>query len=311
MPKPVHSIFTLVSVAVLALTAGCRQEKPESESIPDEPTASSPGQKTSPDPVANPVPKPLVTEGALKIHPIGDKSAWDGASIRDVQAVLESAGTELIRWFPARHLEPIQVEPKGGPITLYNRDSGGGYTVKLNTGKTFWAQYSFQFSHELCHILSNYRKDENPNGWFEESLCEVASLFTLKQMAETWKTDPPYENWKSFHSALVDYAQKRIDESALQARKPLPEWFEEMEPKLRESAGQRELNNVVAVHLLPLFEANPKGWEAIGWLNVDQSYPDDTFPEFLERWHYYCPDRHRPFVQKIAAKFAIQIGEAP
>lgn len=125
------------------------------------------------------------------------KAPWQ-ASLQDVEKVLYSAAGELWVFFPDRSLKPILVEPKGGPITLYKRGPNGEFRVRLATGKTYWSQYAFQFAHEFCHVLCNYREDGRGNKWFEEALCEVASLFALGRMAETWKTAPPYPNWKSY-----------------------------------------------------------------------------------------------------------------
>ncbi|MDB4617468.1 hypothetical protein OAE61_01300 [Verrucomicrobiales bacterium] len=278
----------------LFLVCGCDQPTPKSDPAP--PVVAEP-------PAAEPTSESL-ENSVLKIRLSEDKTVWQ-AEVRDVQAVLDSAGAELMKHFPGRFVEPITVHAKGGPITLYDRDSKGGYTVKLNTGNRFWAQCSFQFAHELCHVLSNYREDENPNGWFEESLCEAASLFVLREMGKTWETDPPFSNWKSYSVNLTKYAQDRIDSAALQTRRPLSEWFAVKEMRLRKSQGQRELNNVVAIKLLPLFEEYPAGWETIAWLNVDESFPDDSFHEYLSRWRYYVPKRHREFVEKVAFEFGI------
>ena len=84
-----------------------------------------------------------------------------------------------------RTLEPILVEPKGGPITLFRRGPKGEYLVRLNTGDRHWAQHAYQFAHEFTHILANYDEHERRNKWFEESICEMASLFVLRRMSET------------------------------------------------------------------------------------------------------------------------------
>ena len=64
-----------------------------------------------------------------------------------VRKVLESTARELSKYFPDRNLAPIIVYPKGGPIVYFKRGVGNEYIVHLDTGKTYWAQYAFQFSH--------------------------------------------------------------------------------------------------------------------------------------------------------------------
>ncbi len=303
--------FTTTGLSfLLFLSVGCDNRPRTTEPAPGHIQENQPSSAGVVDKGSTPKETPTEILSAsppdsqLIIQLVEDTSVWE-ADISNVQKVLDSAGSELMRYFPDRHVEPITVFSKGGPITLYDRDSAGGYTVRLQTGERFWSQYSYQFAHELCHVLSNYRNDKNPNGWFEESLCEAASLFVLRAMGKTWKNKPPYPNWKSYHQSLNNYAQDRIDDASLHEHRSLEEWFAQWEPKLRESVNQRKLNNIVAAKLLPLIEANPESWESISWLNVEQSFPDDTFREYLERWRHYVPERHREFVENVASEFGI------
>ncbi len=230
---------------------------------------------------------------------------WE-ASLRDVEKLLYSTAGELWCYFPGRTLPPILVEPKGGPIVLFRRGPDGEFYVKLNTGSTYWSQYTFQFAHEFCHILCNYKEGENPNKWFEESICEVASLFVLRQMSETWKTKPPYPNWRDYSSSLKDYAAKRIADAPLPDGQTLADWYEHNAKDLHGTA-LREKNRVIAGALLPLFEKEPNRWEAVAWLNTGKTYKNQTFEQYLADWHYYAPERHKRFIEQIAKKFDITL----
>ncbi len=236
-----------------------------------------------------------------------DPSAKWEASIRDVDKVLTAAAVELMKHVPERRLAAILVEPQGGPIVLYKRGPKGEFRVKLNTGKTYWAQYTYQFAHEMCHILCEYDSDKNPCKWFEESICELASLFVLRRSAVTWKTRPPYPNWKSFAKHLDSYAEDRIRKAALPPGKTLAAWYRENREALRKNATDRPKNNIVAVQLLPLFEKVPSRWQAVQYLNKEKL--DDTYDlkRYLEAWHRHCPAKHRTFVREIATKFEIKI----
>jgi hypothetical protein len=49
----------------------------------------------------------------------------------------------------------------------------------------------YQFAHEFAHILSNYERHADSkvarqHEWFEEALCEVASLYALKRVGMQW-----------------------------------------------------------------------------------------------------------------------------
>ncbi len=142
---------------------------------------------------------------------------------------------------------------------------------------TYWAQYSFQFAHEFCHALANYannprqlvRYPPNANLWLEESLCETASLFALRAMSRSWRTAPPYPAWRSYAPWLNAYAEERLarPEHHLPAGTPFLVWFHEKQSALRQNSAIRERNTIVALQLLPLFEAEPRGWETLTFLN--------------------------------------------
>jgi hypothetical protein len=133
------------------------------------------------------------------------------ASEKDVAKVCLSAGAELQKWAPGLPFENVVVV-KGdkGPITLFQRNDRKEIVVRLDTRKTFWSQYAYQFAHELGHIHCGFRDGPRENLWFEESVCETASVFCLRAMAVTWKTTPPYPHWASYAPSLRSYADDVI-----------------------------------------------------------------------------------------------------
>ena len=150
--------------------------------------------------------------------------------------MLHSTGDELWKYFPDRKLPKIIVHPKGGPIVLFRKGEKGEITMKLNTGKTFWCQYAYQFAHEFCHVLCDYDSDKHGNKWFEESICELASIFVLQKMSETWKTAPPYPNWKNYSNSLLDYSKTRKQGFQLKKGETLASWYKEQADRLHNTA---------------------------------------------------------------------------
>ena len=214
---------------------------------------------------------------------------WGGASKADVKKVLYSAAQPLLRQFPGQDLAPIDVRSRGGPIVWYKRaPEDGAYTVCLDVGGTYWSRYAYQFSHELCHILCRYREGKNPNKWFEEALCEMASIYSLREMGNSWKTKPPYPNWKSYAGSLTKYAQDLIDKTE-RPEEDLGVWYAQEKGALRRKADLRDKNRVVAVHLLPLFEAHPGWWESLAALNRFPSHAEQSLEAYLRNWHRATP----------------------
>jgi hypothetical protein len=246
-------------------------------------------------------------ERRLVIRPDADGD-WDGASLADVTKVLTSAAETLWEQVPERRLAPIHVEPKGGPIVLYQRGPGGAYRVRLDTGSTYWCQYAFQFAHEFCHILCRYEETEKANKWFEESVCEAASLFALRRMAEVWKTNPPYPNWRSFAPSLRSYAADRLKKAPLPEGTTLAAWYRKHAEHLRREPCDRPKNQVVAGVLLAMFEASPDRWQAVQYLNAGARPEPRSFEAYLADWHRHCPARHRAFVRQVAEAFGIRLA---
>ena len=233
----------------------------------------------------------------IEIRPV--EKGWN-VDLDNVRAVLLAAAGELWKHFPERELKPIIVEPAGGPITLYARGPKGEYQVKLATGGLLWSQYTYQFAHELCHILCNYDDDPSRCKWFEETLCELASIFVLRRSAETWKEKPPYANWKDYAKALASYADDRIKGAPLPTGKTLAEWYKENADALAKDPVDRAKNTIAAVQLLPIFEKAPDHWEAVTWLNTEKMTEAHTFAEYLKAWRANAPEKHRAFIDEIA-----------
>jgi len=230
----------------------------------------------------------------------------------DVRAVLDSAARELWPFFPDYQIKPIVVtRGYDGPITLYRPNSRGEIVMRLATRRTYWCQYAYQFAHELCHVLCGYDKDYAGNKWFEETLCETASLFVLRAMARTWKDEPPYPNWRDFRDSLRSYADDvmRKREHVFEIyQRGLPAFYRTHKKTLRAHPCQRDLNGAMAVVLLGLFEQEPERWEAVRWLNSEPSPQGETFGEYLQRWHDAVPERHKAFVARIAELYGVFDG---
>lgn len=242
---------------------------------------------------------------SIRVSPGG----WGDASARDIQKVLLSAGGELWRFFPDRKLAPIVVRhSSSGPISLYQRGPGGEYTIKLDVEGRHWAQFAYQFAHEFCHVLSNYSaKSGREHRWFDETLCETASAFAIRRMAVTWKTSPPYANWKSYAPSLRKYADDLLRKGPrLPAGTTLARWYRDNEPSLKKSPSIRDRNKVAAYELLSVFESSPAGWEAVGYLNMgDPSASGGSFGRYLAEWRKRCPEKHRQFVGRIMELFGM------
>ncbi len=235
-----------------------------------------------------------------------EKSAEWKADRGTVKRVLSAAAGELWKHVSEGKPPVIQVWPKGGPILLYRRGPAGEFLVKLDTGESYWAQYTYQFAHECAHVLAGGAPAKHRHKWFEESLCEAASLFVLRRSAETWKTSPPYPGGESFAPALRNYADDRMKKGLLPEGKTLAAWYAENREALEAKADDRARNQVPAQELLPLLEKEPERWESLLWLNAEPLPAEAPFARVLEAWKARCPERHRAFVGELALRFGLE-----
>ena len=184
------------------------------------------------------------------------------------------------------------------PVILLRQPDQLSYTVLLTANGTRWAQYSYQFAHEFCHLLSGYEQlHGSANSWFHESICEMASLFTLKSMGESWKEAPPYPNWRDYASHLTEYAENLAD--TVKAQMPREEafaaWLRTHEAEGRRDPYRREGNLLVALRMLPVFEQAPQAWNTVASLPVS----DAALATYLEQWKSAANRRDRVFIDLI------------
>lgn len=229
---------------------------------------------------------------------------WGGARTQDICAVARDVVGHLsehfgdLSYLGSGHIV-VQKSPDGMPRALYREERSDPFFISLNATGNLWAKVAYQFAHELCHLLSDHDRLRKPgNGWFHESLCEMASLYVLRRMSESWKTSAPYSNWVTYAPCLASYAQEFLDqpEHRLPETPTLTEWLRENIVQLKANPCIRELNAIVAIRLLPIFEKRPSGWESV------KHMPDTEagFEEFLKEWRSCVPEHLRAVVEAIA-----------
>lgn len=239
-------------------------------------------------------------------------TAWQGAKAQDVQAVLDSTVSVVAPYIGKRQLDPIMVKnDEKGPISLYERGEAGKYIVLLDVNGLYWSQLAYQFSHETCHLLSNY--DLAPNNishqqWFEESLCEAFSLFSLSQLADQWEVNPPYPHWEDYAPELDKYVADMQKEKHRSLAPDLAAWYAENKATLEAdpTAKDRILNEKIATHLLAIFAEQPETWAAINYINLGDDSEDKSLAKYLNDWYNNTPESLRAPIEKIQEQLGIK-----
>ena len=234
-------------------------------------------------------------------------AGWGTASQEEIETVLYAVADELLTRIPKKLSVPIVVtHTDRNPIALYDKGSGGEYLVRLHARDKKWPQFAYEFAHELCHIMSNYEQNVGSditkyNQWFEETLCEAASLYALRSMAQTWRSAAPNPEWARFAPALQEFADRLEKEGhrKLPANTPLAVWLEEHEAQMRQDPYLREKNEVVASLLLPLFAENPEHWDTLSYLNLDPADARNSLRQYLRNWYMNAPAEHKRFIASV------------
>ena len=116
-----------------------------------------------------------------------------------------------------------------GPAAYYRTFFDGDsdeYKIGLTVNGTFWDKMSYQFGHEFCHIMHNHDAMPNSqNSWFHEAICELANVWVLSEMGETWLHRAPYPNWVGYRQNLTNYARNLINNPESQYADTGAEWL--------------------------------------------------------------------------------------
>jgi hypothetical protein len=252
--------------------------------------------------------------------PVVREDDWGQANVHDIRNLLVSVQREFTRHLGEVALPGVEVyRDEKHPITLIERTAEGRVRIGLNTVDLFWSQYSYQYAHEYVHLLAGHVDPErnrwvstiNAAGWLEETLCEAGSLFTLRAMAESWKTNPPYANWSGYAPRLHEYAEQRMRDPKHQLApgEGFVPWQRAHLDALRRKQDIREWNTIIAIRLLPLFEATPTGWRTLVYYRRSKAGANAPMRVHLEGWRDACPPELRGFVGGVAETLGEKLPE--
>lgn len=211
---------------------------------------------------------------------------WGRTSLSAILGVLESVFKELSTVTGTLPDDRIEVSrwTRDHPMTVQSRRP---YKIYLTASDTYWSQYVYQFSHELCHVLiRSDRFASHKHKWFEEALCEAASLFVLRRLVSAWAQAPPPSVFKAAefapnHGTYAEHVEKL---HAANSEASLPKWFRDHCEELESHPYNRNLNGVMAIALLSEFRTKSSLWRDCTALNSWDANQDEEFRAYLNSW---------------------------
>ena len=197
----------------------------------------------------------------------------------------------------------------------FHVDDDGNKIIRLAVTDTYWSQFSYQFAHEFCHAIEIgdppfYPERDIKNNWFREALAELASVWAIRRMSETWAYRAPYANWVDYRHALAEYAQGLLDTPATQYSGSGKEWLEQWEEKMRVAPYAPSFTyarvSQLSYKFLPIFEDNPKAWNAIRKMPISNV----KLSEYMPLWYSQAAAEDKSTVKALAEVMGIRV-ESP
>lgn len=234
-------------------------------------------------------------------------SGWGEAIINDIIALLENVTdtfySELdYSKIPAKSVQilnsinhPI---PLDHPIIYCDRDP---IEIYLCVSDRYWAKYSYQFSHELCHhvVDTDFIHSNDRFGWLEETLCELASIYCIDKMSENWKTSPPYINWTDYSDSLKDYVNEILNRDANKISNEFSVWLSDNIEELYNNRYLRTENTLIATHLFPFFKPEPILWQAIHYMKLIRVTDSMDVITFFNCWIELTPEHLKGLLNEV------------
>lgn len=156
------------------------------------------------------------------------------------------------------------------------------HIIFLTSENRCWDKHTFQFAHEYCHHLINIELTGNKVGafWFEETICELASLYCLIKNANTWKSNPPYPNWIDYAPNFTTYYKNEINEENVPISKlTIAEFIKENIAILEQPEYQRGMYTYIAKGIIDIFIVYPSLWNII-LLFRNTNYRNENYKGF-------------------------------
>jgi len=121
---------------------------------------------------------------------------------------------------------------------------------------------------------------------------EAFSLRGLKQLANTWKRDPPFSNDNHFSDEIIKYRRNILRRYARLAEKQglrpdSAKWLVDHRDEM-EAGGLIPFGQAASLIILNEFESAPNCIEALGALNRWPGRSSLPLEEYLRQWEASC-----------------------
>lgn len=250
-------------------------------------------------------------EGLPVIRIVGSFGASDPRNLaRIAHAVLHVAGEPLRGEEITRLPRTLDVRYDAqGPMAVDGDPKRKRLTLLLSATDRRWAQFAYQFSHEIGHVWCNYRRidyTDNPYQWLEEALCGAMSLYCLHRLANDAWPFPDGGFGGDYDNTLPSYVNNvRERYGPAPATGGLSAWYKHRAAVLRATRGLYEVNMPLAHWLGDRFIERPQRLAAIRYLNFWDVERTPSLRAHLQNWLDACPEDRRELPLELQRHFAL------
>ena len=241
---------------------------------------------------------------SLLTAPLELGGAWTGSlpgAARRVISRMREVCLAGVRLVSDRQPAELYVDDhsSGPPAIWLHSDHPETAWIIVDIGPRDWCKLSYQFGHELGHVLSNSwqvnSKPRPPCQWLEESIVEAFSIRGLGRLADSWEQSPPLAGDAAFSASIRSYRDNVIKDYGC-AGGPVsdPEialWFRGSRSQL-ESDGPRQLQGPFIVRMAAELERDIGCVEDLGALNRWPGRTGVALKGYLARWKKSCTQVH-------------------
>jgi hypothetical protein len=231
---------------------------------------------------------------------------WGGSPPNDARAVISRMREVClsgVRLLSDRHPAKLRVDehPSGLPhIWLHDENPDTAWIV-VNIGAVDWSKLSYQFGHELGHVLCNSWQRQAvpklPSQWLEEALVEAFSIRGLGLLADSWEQRPPFPNDTAFAGAIRKYRQDLIEQYREPAGAPpardMCGWLRRNRDAL-DHIGLDVIEGPEIVRIVAELEADKACVEDLGAVNRWPARSEVPLEEYLRLWQASCAEIQAP-----------------
>ena len=172
------------------------------------------------------------------------------------------------------------------PTFVYPQAYKSARMILIACDPLYYSQFAYQYCHELCHLMIDDEVFEDYR-WFEESLCELASIYFMPLISDEWMRNHinfATSDGRLYAPLFVEYSNNIMSKDLYPFDlRELSNEKSEISKCLKENPYHRDLNKYVAIKLLPYFKEIVNLWEFVPSIgSIQTSMP---FPEFIESWY--------------------------